>query len=64
MRQPEGPTHLRALYPDYDSEPERWKSWQPRQGVHETFASELSGPILDVGCGEGRLASLLGGRVP
>jgi len=60
----EEPTDPRVIYPDYDSDPERWKSWQPRQDVHETVASELSGPILDVGCGEGRLASLLGGRVP
>jgi SAM-dependent methyltransferase len=31
--------------------------------VHEIIAPELRGPVLDVGCGEGRLASLLGGAV-
>jgi ubiquinone/menaquinone biosynthesis C-methylase UbiE len=48
-----------AIHPDYDSDPERWKSWQPQQDVHETVARELRGPTLDIGCGEGRLASLL-----
>src|SRR5437773_1563990 len=28
-------------------------------GVHETVARELRGPTLDIGCGQGRLASLL-----
>jgi SAM-dependent methyltransferase len=32
--------------------------------VHELVAAELPGPVLDVGCGEGRLASLLGDGVP
>ena len=45
--------------PDYDTDPERWKSWQPQRDVHEIVASELSGPTLDIGCGDGRLASLL-----
>jgi SAM-dependent methyltransferase len=31
--------------------------------VHEIIAPQLRGPVLDVGCGEGRLASLLGGGV-
>ncbi len=48
-----------AIHPDYDSDPQRWKSWQPQQDVHETVARELRGPALDIGCGEGRLASLL-----
>jgi SAM-dependent methyltransferase len=46
--------------PDYDSDPGRWQSWESPQDVHEMIAPELRGPILDVGCGEGRLASLLG----
>ncbi len=50
---------MTALRPDYDSDPERWRSWKPPQDVHEMVASELSGYVLDVGCGEGRLASLL-----
>jgi SAM-dependent methyltransferase len=49
--------------PDYDSDPARWRSWRSRQDVHEIVAPEISGPVLDVGCGEGRLASLLDGEV-
>jgi SAM-dependent methyltransferase len=45
--------------PDYDSDPKRWRSWESPQDVHEIVAPELAGPILDVGCGEGRLLSLL-----
>ena len=51
---------MAALPPDYDSDPERWRSWRPPEDVHETVAPDLAGPVLDVGCGEGRLASLLG----
>ncbi len=51
---------MTALTPDYDSDPERWASWQAPQDVHEIVAPELSGRVLDVGCGEGRLASLIG----
>jgi SAM-dependent methyltransferase len=54
---------MTAVPPDYDSDPERWQSWEPPQDVHEMIAPELRGPVLDVGCGEGRLASLLGDRV-
>jgi SAM-dependent methyltransferase len=52
-----------VLPPDYDSDPERWGSWESPQDVHELIAPELSGPVLDVGCGEGRLASLLGDSI-
>jgi SAM-dependent methyltransferase len=54
---------MTALPPDYDSDPGRWQSHQPPRDVHEIIAPELRGPVLDVGCGEGRLASLLGGAV-
>src|SRR5712691_12331378 len=56
---------LRAagIKPDYDSDPERSHSWEAPHDVHEIVAPELNGPILDVGCGDGRLASLLNGRV-
>lgn len=54
---------MTALRPDYDADPERWGSWQAPQDVHELIAPELSGRVLDVGCGEGRLASLLDGGV-
>jgi SAM-dependent methyltransferase len=50
---------MTALPPDYDSDPDRWSSWESPQDVHEMIAPELRGPILDIGCGEGRLASLL-----
>lgn len=49
--------------PDYDSDPGRWNSWQSPQDVHDLVTAELRGPVLDAGCGEGRLASLLAGRV-
>jgi SAM-dependent methyltransferase len=50
---------MSVLPPDYDSDPQRWTSWESPQDVHEIVAPELGGPVLDVGCGEGRLASLL-----
>jgi SAM-dependent methyltransferase len=49
-----------ALPPDYDSDPQRWKSWTAPQDVHEIVAPEIRGPVLDIGCGDGRLPSLLG----
>jgi len=54
---------MTAVPPDYDSDPERWRSWESPQDVHEMIAPELRGPVLDVGCGEGRLASLIGDGV-
>lgn len=48
---------------DYDSDPGRWRSWESPRDVHETVAPELHGPVLDAGCGEGRLASLLASGV-
>src|SRR5260370_35267957 len=54
---------MTALPPDYDSDPGRWQSHQSPRDVHEIIAPDLRGPVLDVGCGEGRLASLLGGAV-
>jgi SAM-dependent methyltransferase len=50
---------MSAVPPDYDSDPQRRRSWTAPQDVHEMVAPELRGPVLDVGCGEGRLASLL-----
>lgn len=47
------------LPPDYDSDPERWRSWSAPQDVHDMVAPHLRGRVLDVGCGDGRLASLL-----
>jgi SAM-dependent methyltransferase len=51
-----------AVPPDYDSDPERWHSWESPQDVHEMVAPKLSGPVLDIGCGEGRLARVLSDR--
>ncbi|MBV8931865.1 MAG: class I SAM-dependent methyltransferase, partial [Kutzneria sp.] len=48
-----------VLPPDYDSDPGRWRSWESPRDVHEMLVPRLRGPVLDVGCGEGRLASLL-----
>lgn len=50
---------MTQLDPDYDSDPQRWGAWKPPSDIHEVIAPELRGPILDVGCGEGRLASLV-----
>jgi SAM-dependent methyltransferase len=54
---------MAALPPDYDADSARWQSWESPQDVHEAIAPELRGPVLDVGCGEGRLASLLDSAV-
>jgi SAM-dependent methyltransferase len=47
------------LVPDYDDDPERWRSWRAPADVHDVVAPELLGPVLDVGCGDGRLAELV-----
>jgi SAM-dependent methyltransferase len=54
---------MASLPPDYDSDPGRWRSWQSPVDVHEEIAVDLAGPVLDVGCGDGRLAAALAGRV-
>jgi SAM-dependent methyltransferase len=54
---------MTAIPPDYDSDPERWQSWESPRDAHHMLSTELAGPVLDVGCGEGRLASLLEGGV-
>ena len=51
---------MTVLPPDYDSDPGRWGAWKAPQDVHDIVAPELRGPVLDVGCGDGRLASTLG----
>lgn len=50
---------MTGLPPDYDTDPSRWGAWEAPRDVHEIVAPELRGPVLDVGCGEGRLASLI-----
>jgi SAM-dependent methyltransferase len=54
---------MTALSPDYDDDPGRWRAWKPPLDAHDIVAPELRGPVLDVACGEGRLASRLGGDV-
>jgi SAM-dependent methyltransferase len=44
-----------ALRPDYDGDPGRWSAWHPAADVHDAIGPDLYGPVLDVGCGEGRL---------
>src|SRR3984957_9038417 len=56
-------SRVTVVPPDYDSDPERWRSWESPRDVHDMIAAELGGPLLDIGCGEGRLASLLGDGV-
>jgi len=50
---------MSAITPDYDSDPERRRSWAAPADVHEAVAPELQGPVVDIGCGEGRLGELL-----
>src|SRR3954452_12812763 len=50
---------MSVLEPDYDSDPERRGAWEAPRDTHEMVAPELRGPVLDVGCGEGRLARAL-----
>ncbi len=50
---------MAAMPSDYDNDPGRWRSWAAPTDVHEMIAPELRSPTLDVGCGEGRLASVL-----
>lgn len=49
---------MTAIPPDYDSDPKRWRSWEAPLDAHHMILDELRGPLLDVGCGEGRLAAL------
>jgi SAM-dependent methyltransferase len=49
--------------PDYDADPGRRRAWRAPRDVHEIVAPELRGPVLDVGCGEGRLVPLLAAGV-
>jgi hypothetical protein len=42
------------MTPDYDSDLDRWSSWESPQDVHEMVAPELCGPVLDAGCGDGK----------
>jgi SAM-dependent methyltransferase len=46
---------MSALTPDYDSDPGRRGAWVAPRDVHDDVGPELRGPVLDVGCGEGRL---------
>jgi SAM-dependent methyltransferase len=50
---------MSALEPDYDSDPGRRRAWVAPRDVHDVVGPELQGPVLDVACGEGRLAQNL-----
>ncbi len=58
---------MAALPPDYDSDPERWRSidrgWAVAGDAHEVVAERLASErvanVLDLGCGQGRLRDLL-----
>jgi SAM-dependent methyltransferase len=45
---------------DYDDFPQRFLAWQPGEDVHESVAERVARerllPVLDLGCGDGRLA--------
>jgi SAM-dependent methyltransferase len=45
---------------DYDDNPQRFLAWQPAEDVHERIAERVARerlvPVLDLGCGDGRLA--------
>jgi SAM-dependent methyltransferase len=43
------------MEPDYDSDPGRREAWVAPRDVHDLVGPELHGPVLDIGCGEGRL---------
>lgn len=53
---------MSALPPDYDADPGRWGAWEAPEDVHDLVATELRGPVLDVGCGDGRLGALAAAR--
>ena len=44
-----------ALQADYESDPGRRQAWVAPRDVHDVVGPELRGPVLDIGCGEGRL---------
>jgi SAM-dependent methyltransferase len=60
---------MSALDPDYDNDPERSRSFRTgwQEDVHMPVADRLIaedlGSVLDVGCGIGRFATALGGRL-
>lgn len=61
-----------AIPPDYDSDPQRWlshdRSWLVDGDAHELAAARIEAehlsPVLDLGCGNGRLSELLPPTVP
>ncbi|MGA8369095.1 MAG: class I SAM-dependent methyltransferase, partial [Acidimicrobiales bacterium] len=60
---------MSALNPDYDNDPERSRSFRTgwQEDVHAPVADRLiaegTDSVLDVGCGIGRFATALGGRL-
>lgn len=60
---------MSALPPDYDADPERSRAFRTawQEDVHapvaHRLAAEGAGPVLDVGCGIGRFAAAVHGRL-
>ena len=50
---------MTVLRPDYDDDPGRSRSHVVPFDAHDVVGPELRGPVLDVGCGLGRLAGAL-----
>ena len=57
MTRPRHTVRVGALEPDYESDPGRRRAWTASSDVHEVVGPELAGRVLDIGCGEGRLAA-------
>lgn len=53
-----------AIEPDYDSDPGRFLAWRPREDVHRAVGDRVGAeglwPLLDLGCGDGRLREAVG----
>src|SRR5438045_6195929 len=70
VARPREDDRMGVIPPDYDADPGRWRShdrsWLVDGDVHEVVAERVAAeglaPVLDVGCGNGRLAELLEAR--
>lgn len=55
---------MSAIEPDYDSDPGRFLAWRPREDVHRAVGDRVGAeglwPLLDLGCGDGRLREAVG----
>lgn len=55
---------MTAIGPDYDTNPSRFFAWRPLEDVHRLIADRIAAeglrPVLDIGCGDGRLLAAAG----